>query len=693
MAEVASAYVSILPSAKGFGRSLDSQISGDVTSSGKRLGSSWGKVFGIAAGLGIGVKAVQFLGDSLGEAREAQKVGAQTNAVIKATGGAANISAKQVGNLAGALSAKTGIDDEVIQSGSNMLLTFKNIRNEAGKGNDVFNQSTTVLTDMATAMGTEPKQAAIQLGKALNDPIKGISALSRVGVTFTDGQKKQIETLVKSGKTMDAQKIILKELTSEFGGSAEAQATAGDKAKVAWGNFQEAIGTAILPLWDKILAGGTKAMLFLTDGLGPAIGKVGEFFGAVKGTVGEFFDSFSSGSAGGGLLDSLKSIASAVQANFLPVLKAAANVVTTVVLPAIVGIGKYLAANLIPIFTKVGTIISTQVVPIVASLARFLYGTLYPAMLRVAMAVGERLKPILDQLFETIQTSVLPTVKKLLDKFREWQPTIQKVVLVVVKIIGKILEFAAAVLAKVLPVVIRLAGLLLRTLVPVITTVIGWIAKIIGKVIQFAAALGRAAGKVAEFVGDVKGKFGDMLSFIGGIPGKITALGGRFLDAGRAIIGKFVDGLKNAGGVVSGIAGNVWDAVKSLLNSAIAKINSALEFTINLPGPDIHVNPGNIPYLATGTRNFSGGWAVVGEEGPELVHLPGGSDVFSHGESVGVANGVPGGASAALLEEMKAANRELRRLLHATVETGPTKTGLVVAQALDAGTDLARRRS
>src|SRR4029077_11940966 len=128
--------------------------------------------------------AVSFVKSSIGEARESQKVAALTAQVIKSTGGAANVTAGQIGRLAQSISNKTGIDDETIQSGENMLLTFKNIRNEAGKGNDIFSQSTSILTDMSAALGTEPKKAAIQLGKALNDPIKGVSALSRVGVTF-----------------------------------------------------------------------------------------------------------------------------------------------------------------------------------------------------------------------------------------------------------------------------------------------------------------------------------------------------------------------------------------------------------------------------------------------------------------------------------------------------------------------------
>ncbi len=66
------------------------------------------------------------------------------------------------------------------------------------------------------------KSSAIQLGKALNDPIKGVTALQRVGVSFTATQKDQIKALVESGKTMEAQKLILRELNKEFGGSATA---------------------------------------------------------------------------------------------------------------------------------------------------------------------------------------------------------------------------------------------------------------------------------------------------------------------------------------------------------------------------------------------------------------------------------------------------------------------------------------
>jgi phage-related minor tail protein len=218
------------------------------------LSSAFGSV-GHAAGLAgaaIGAGLVVEATRSIKAFQESNKVARQTQAVLKSTGGAANVTAKEISNLATALSRKTGIDDEVVQSGENMLLTFRNIRNEAGKGNDIFNRSTKVLLDMSKALGVDSSKAAIQLGKALNDPVKGITALRRVGVTFTEQQQKQIDTLVKSGRTLDAQKMILRELTKEFGGSAVAQATSTEKLKVAFGNLEEDLGSGLAPAVDAI---------------------------------------------------------------------------------------------------------------------------------------------------------------------------------------------------------------------------------------------------------------------------------------------------------------------------------------------------------------------------------------------------------------------------------------------------------
>jgi len=181
-----------------------------------------GKVAAVAAGaaaLGGLVKTIQI---GTEEFMEQQKVVAQTNAVLKSTGGVANVTAKEMGRLSEQLMRKSGVDDEVIQSGQNLLLTFTKIRNETGKNNDIFDQATKATLDLSVAMGKDMSSSAILVGKALNDPVKGATALSRAGVQLTKGQKDQIKAFVESGRVMEAQKIILRELNTQFGGSAEA---------------------------------------------------------------------------------------------------------------------------------------------------------------------------------------------------------------------------------------------------------------------------------------------------------------------------------------------------------------------------------------------------------------------------------------------------------------------------------------
>lgn len=231
-----------------------------VGSASGRLGSSLKstalKFAGIVGAAALAGKAVQsfgqFLGDSITEARESEKVGKTTAAIIKSTGGAAKVSAAQVGDLAEAISVKAGVDDEAIQTGANLLLTFKNVRNEAGEGSKVFDRATQAAVDLSSAGFGSVDGAAKMLGKALNDPLKGISALSRAGVTFTEQQKEQIKALMETGDVLGAQKIILGEVESQVGGVAAANATMGEKVRVAWDNFKESVGVKLLPVLDKL---------------------------------------------------------------------------------------------------------------------------------------------------------------------------------------------------------------------------------------------------------------------------------------------------------------------------------------------------------------------------------------------------------------------------------------------------------
>jgi hypothetical protein len=211
------------------------------------------------------------IGDCFQESRDAAKGMAQTRTVIKSTGKAAGVSADDVADLAGSLSHLTLFSDDAIQAQENLILTFTNVQNKAGEGNDIFTQATKIGLDMAQALGTDASGAAIQLGKALNDPIKGISALSRVGVSFTDQQKNQIKTLVETGNVMGAQKIILAELNHEFGGSAEAAAQADGGFHLfqqRLSDVKQEIGDALMPVLNDLMGWLSGPGLDAVEGVG-----------------------------------------------------------------------------------------------------------------------------------------------------------------------------------------------------------------------------------------------------------------------------------------------------------------------------------------------------------------------------------------------------------------------------------------
>lgn len=217
-------------------------------------------------------EGVAAIGTAVSEAyaavAEQEKLGAQTASVLASTGNAARVSADDVTALADAIEAKSMIDAEQVQAGENMLLTFTNVKNAVGEGNDVFTQATQITADMATALGTDMAGQAVQVGKALNDPIAGVSALSRVGVTFTEGQKAQIKAMVDAGDTMGAQKLILGELNKEFGGSAEA---AGKTFPGAMKHVKDVIDGVVEGGLKKLTPLLTDAATWLGENLPPAI--------------------------------------------------------------------------------------------------------------------------------------------------------------------------------------------------------------------------------------------------------------------------------------------------------------------------------------------------------------------------------------------------------------------------------------
>lgn len=208
----------------------------------------------VSAGLTAAAAGIATLGGglvwSVQQAADAEAVQAQLNAVLKSTGGIAGVTAEQVNALADELSRLTPFEDDAIVSAQSMLLTFTNI------GQDVFPDATRTILDMSQALGQDLQQSAVQIGKALQDPIQGVTALRRVGVNFTDEQMDMIKAMVEAGDVAGAQRFILRELQTEFGGSAEAAGkTFAGQLKILrtqLGNIGETIGGAVLPVLSQL---------------------------------------------------------------------------------------------------------------------------------------------------------------------------------------------------------------------------------------------------------------------------------------------------------------------------------------------------------------------------------------------------------------------------------------------------------
>lgn len=211
------------------------------------LGGVGGQLKSLATGY-VGLMGIQklgrFIGDSVTAFDKQQQSIIKVRQAIKTTGGAANLSSKQLQTMASDLQQITTFGDEDILNGvTSQLLTFTNV---AG---DEFKDAQKIILDMSTLLGTDLTSQSIMVGKALNDPIKGLTALTRVGVAFTEEQKAMITQMQKTGDLAGAQRVILAELNKEFGGQAEAARDAIGGVKQlsnTWGDTKEVLGGLIV---------------------------------------------------------------------------------------------------------------------------------------------------------------------------------------------------------------------------------------------------------------------------------------------------------------------------------------------------------------------------------------------------------------------------------------------------------------
>jgi hypothetical protein len=177
----------------------------------------------------------------------------QINKSMGLFGGATQQVTDRLVKLAETQAMATGIDRNAIKETVAKLLTFKELAATATEVGGAFDRATQAAIDLSAAGFGEATENATQLGKALNDPIKGITALNRSGVTFTAQEKEKIKVLVESGKMLEAQDILLKAVETQVGGTAVATANASDQMRQGLGMAAESLGTLLLPAFNRLV--------------------------------------------------------------------------------------------------------------------------------------------------------------------------------------------------------------------------------------------------------------------------------------------------------------------------------------------------------------------------------------------------------------------------------------------------------
>lgn len=202
----------------------------------------------IALGVGVAAAGVKKLADMAAVQERAE---VKVRQAIAATNGAAKLSFEELTKAASDLQNSTLFGDEqILNDATAQLLTFTNI---AG---DNFKRTQQAALDLATMLDGDLKSSSLQLGKALNDPVKNLSALSRSGIQFSKEQTATIKMLSETNRLAEAQSLILDELNRQYGGQAAAARAAGlgewEASFNKLGDAGEAIGRNFLPMLNNL---------------------------------------------------------------------------------------------------------------------------------------------------------------------------------------------------------------------------------------------------------------------------------------------------------------------------------------------------------------------------------------------------------------------------------------------------------
>jgi phage-related protein len=422
------------------------------------------KLAGVAAGIAaaFSIRAItNFAKESVLVAEAAATAQARLEAVAKATGTFGAETSKvtdRLAEFAKAQEMRLAVDDVVIKGVQAQLLSFKALGASADTVGGAFDRATVAAFDMAAAGFGSAESNAIALGKALENPIKGVTALARNGTTFTDQQREQIKVLQESGDLLGAQNLILAEVESQYGGVAEATGDASARFAILVKNIKEQVGDPLLDIFNDLIEDLEPVMVALGDTLGETIKELAPVLKEI-------------GAAIPGLMSSL-----------MPLIP---------ILGEIAGLFLELIARLLPPFVS----LFEKLLPIIEELA--------PVLADVLLEVLDALIPVFMEIVEAL----MPIVSALL-------PVLAKLIVALAPIVIKLVEAFLPLIELILPIIIGL----IETLIPIIVVVAEILSVLLVNAIDWLVKAFEGFMKFLDpFVKSFEEKFGGIKEFFFGI--------------------------------------------------------------------------------------------------------------------------------------------------------------------------------
>ncbi|MDY6796956.1 MAG: hypothetical protein SWK76_16990 [Actinomycetota bacterium] len=506
----------------------------DLGEKSSTLGDKLGKA--VKIGAAVGAAALTAFGfairNTLEDLQRIERLGAQTDAAITSTGGAANVSRQEIESLADELEKLSSVEAESIQQGQNMLLTFTNIKNGVGEANDIFNQATETALDMSVALGQDMQQTAIQVGKALNDPIQGVTALRRVGVQLSEQQQQQVADFMAVNDIASAQKVILGELETQFGGSAEAlgKTLSGqiEIMKHHLGDFMEVGIAPMMPAIGEVVSSLTEMFKSLDPSiLANAFDSIGDILMGLTPMLGE------------GL-----SLLFEIMAEVGPIITEALASVFEAVMPLIQELGPPIA-QITSVLAQLFSEVLSGLTPVIQALAPII-----ATIVEHVAAFLEKAAPILGEIAAKLGEILSRILKKM-------EPYLDRILDAVFGIIEALLPILPTILDLIEP----LLDVLLE-LIPPLATIVEWGAKI-------AEMIAGALGKAFEWIAGVVSGFGDVWSNVwNGVKSVFEGVWNGIVWFKDTVIMPVVEVLKNVWNGLQSVWSSVWNTLKGIVKGA-----------------------------------------------------------------------------------------------------------------------------